>query len=230
MILHRFDSSETAAAALAAQIAAALHEALQLRGKASLVVPGGRTPLALFRALRRWEMDWAKVQVTLTDERWVAPDDSASNAALVQRELLTGHACAARFVPMHNVAPSAAAGAAQSWQEISRMPRPFDAVVLGMGEDGHFASLFPDSPGLPAALDANAPPACVAMRAPVTPMDRLSLNLAALSDARRVFLLVNGDSKRLLIESARQQSRENALPIATLLALCNPAPEVYWAP
>lgn len=230
MILHRFNSSETAAAALAARIVAALREALLLRGQASLVVPGGRTPLALFRALRRWEMEWTRVQITLTDERWVNADDTASNAALVQRELLSEQAAAARFVPLYNVAPSATAGAARSWQGISRMPRPFDAVVLGMGEDGHFASLFPDSPGLAAALDADAPPACVAMRAPVAPTDRLSLNLAALGDARRVFLLVSGEGKRVLIESAVQQSPEISLPIATLLAMRDPAPEVYWAP
>ncbi len=230
MILHRFNALETAAAALAAQVAGALREALLLRGQASLVVPGGRTPSALFRALRRWEMDWKQVQVTLTDERWVASVDSGSNAALVQRELLTEQAVTARFVPLHNAAPSATAGAAASWQGIARIPRPFDAVILGMGEDGHFASLFPGSSGLAAALDADAPGACVAMRAPVAPTDRISLNLSALRDARRLFLLVSGEGKRVLIESAAQQPPEISLPIASLLALRDPAPEVYWAP
>src|ERR1043165_2589085 len=126
MIVHRFNALETAAAALAAQVAAGLREALLLRGQASLVVPGGRTPAALFRALRRWEMDWGRVQITLSDERWVADSHEASNAALVRRELLSGPAGAARLQPLYNGAPSAAAGAAQSWQSLADMPRPYD--------------------------------------------------------------------------------------------------------
>jgi 6-phosphogluconolactonase len=230
MILHRFNALETAAAALAAQVAATLREALQLRGKASLIVPGGRTPSVLFRALRRWEMDWANVEVTLSDERWVPASHEGSNAALVRRELIADHAASAQFLPLHNAAPSAAAGVEASWRGIARMPRPFDAVVLGMGEDGHFASLFPGSPHLATALDASAPAGCVAVRAPVAPVDRVSLNLAALKDARRLFLLVSGEGKRVLIESAMQSPPEVSLPIAALLALRDPAPEVYWAP
>jgi len=230
VILHRFNALEIAAAALAAQVAALLREALQLRGHAGLLVPGGRTPTALFRALRRWEMDWSQVQVSLTDERWVAPGDSASNESLVRRELLVEQSATAQFVPLHNAAPSAAAGTDVSWRGLSRIPRPFDAVVLGMGEDGHFASLFPGAPGLAAALDADGRGACVAMRAPVAPTDRISLNLGALRDARRLFLLVSGEGKRVLIESAAQQPPELSLPITSLLALRDPAPEIYWAP
>ena len=99
-----------------------------------------------------------------------------------------------------------------------------------MGEDGHFASLFPGAPGLASALDANAPATCVARRAPVAPTDRVSLNLAALADARHLFLLVSGEGKRVLIESAMQQAPEISLPIAALLAVHDPVPEVYWAP
>jgi 6-phosphogluconolactonase len=230
LILHRFNALETAAAALAARVAGGLREALQLRGKASLVVPGGRTPSALFRALRRWEMDWAHVQVTLSDERWVPESHVDSNAALVRRELLAEHAGGATLVPLHNGAPSAAAGADASWRDLAMLARPFDVVVLGMGEDGHFASLFPGSPRLADALDVRAPAACVAMRAPVAPTDRISLNLAALKDARRLFLLVSGEGKRVLIESASQSAPEASLPVAALLALRQPEPEVYWAP
>jgi 6-phosphogluconolactonase len=230
MILHRFNALETAAAALAAQVAAALREALLARGQASVVVPGGRTPSALFRALRRWEMDWSRVQVTLSDERWVPESHEASNAALVRRELLQERAAAAQLIPLYQGAPSAAAGAAQSWQALARLPRPFDAVILGMGEDGHFASLFPGAPALGPALDVQTPGACVATRAPVAPTDRVSMNLAALIDARRLFLLVSGEGKRVLIESAAHSPPEVSLPIAALLAVREPVPEVYWAP
>ncbi len=230
MILHRFNALQTAAAALAAQVAAGLREALLLRGQASLVVPGGRTPSTLFQALRRWEMDWTRVQVTLSDERWVPEAHADSNAALVRRELVAEQAAGAQLVPLHNDAPSATAGAAASWRNIASLPRPFDVVVLGMGEDGHFASLFPGSPHLAQALDERAPPACVAMRAPVAPTDRISLNLAALKGARRVFLLVSGEGKRVLIESAAQSPPEESLPVSALLAIRQPETEVYWAP
>jgi 6-phosphogluconolactonase len=230
MILHRFNALETAAAALAAQVADSLREALRLRGRASLVVPGGRTPAVLFRVLRRWEMDWARVYVTLTDERWVNSTHEASNAAMVRRELLAERAATAQWVPLYNGAASATAGAAQSWQALAHIARPFDVVVVGIGEDGHFASLFPGSPDLATALDLNADPACVPMRASVAPTDRISLNLAALANARRLFLLASGEGKRVLIESAAQSQTQASLPIARLLAVPDPAPEVYWAP
>jgi 6-phosphogluconolactonase len=230
MILHRFSALETAAAALAAQVAAVLREALMARAHATLVVPGGRTPSVLFRALRRWEMDWTRVLVTLSDERWVPESHEGSNAALARRELLQERAANAQLIPLYSGAPSAAAGAAHSWQALTRLPRPFDAVILGMGEDGHFASLFPGARQLGTALDLNAPGACVAMRAPVAPTDRISMNLAALVDARRLFLLVSGEGKRVLIESAAHSPPETSLPIAALLAVREPSPEVYWAP
>jgi 6-phosphogluconolactonase len=231
VILQRFDSPAEAAAALASQIIPALRMALNWRGVASLGGAGGRTPAPLLRMLRDADLDWAKVAVTLTDERWVPEDHAASNAALLRTELLAGRAGVARFVPLYDAsAASAAAAAGAVWNTVAAMPRPFDAVVLGMGEDGHFASLFPGNPGLAAALDPQADPGCVAMRAPVEPMERISLNLAALLQTRRLFLLVTGEVKReLLLTAARREPHAN-WPVATLLAQRHPSPEVFWAP
>ncbi len=227
MRLHSFPDVSAAATALANEVEAALCGGLASRGKASLAVPGGRTPAPLFRALRDADLDWSRVEVTLTDERCVGAQDAASNAALVRRELLSGMAGAARFTPLFDEAPDAAAGATGAWRSVSSLPMPFDAVVLGMGEDGHFASLFPGAPGLTLALDANAVPGCVPMRAPTAPVERISLNLAALRRTRRLFLLVTGESKRALLEAA---GRGGPWPIATLLALPDPPVEIYWAP
>jgi 6-phosphogluconolactonase len=110
------------------------------------------------------------------------------------------------------------------------LPRPFDALVLGMGDDGHFASLFPHDPGLVAALDHDAAPACVAMRAPVEPTERISLNLAALLQTRRLFLFITGTQKRDLLLAAARRSADAPLPVASLLSQRVPMPEVYWAP
>jgi 6-phosphogluconolactonase len=230
VILQRFDSAAAAAAAMAEQVAMALRLGIAWRERGSLAVAGGRTPVPLFHALRDAELDWCRVGITLTDERWVPEDHPASNAALVRRELLAGRPGAARFVPLYDGSASAAEAAGAVWRNLKPLARPFDAVVLGMGEDGHFASLFPGEPELAAALEPAAAPACVAMRAPVAPHERISLNLAALLQARRVFLLVTGAAKRELLLAAAHRSPHPPYPVATLLAQRSPAPEVYWAP
>jgi 6-phosphogluconolactonase len=230
MILQRFLNPQETAVALAGQVAAALRTGLATRGVASLGVPGGRTPLPLFRALRDVELDWSRVGITLTDERWVPEEDPASNAGLVRRELLASLAAQARFFPLFNRGATAAGAAAEAWHSLVQLPRPFDAVVLGMGDDGHFASLFPDDPGLAAALNQAAPPGCVAMRAPVEPTERISLNLAALLQTRRLFLFITGAHKRDLLLAAARRAAEAPLPVAALLSQRVPIPEVYWAP
>jgi 6-phosphogluconolactonase len=230
MILQRFGTVREASQALATQVATALRSGLAQRPSASLAVPGGRTPVPLFHALREAEVDWARVDVTLTDERWVTESDPASNAALVRRELLQGRAAAARLHPLHDGSAAADAAAASVWQSLTTLARPFDAVVLGMGDDGHFASLFPESPGLSAALDPVAPPACVAMLAPSEPASRISLNLAALLQTRRLFLFITGAHKRDLLLAATRRAGEPQLPVAAVLAQRVPMPEVYWAP
>jgi 6-phosphogluconolactonase len=227
MLLMRSESIAALAAQLARQIRDALRAAVGTRGTASLLVPGGRTPVPLFRALRGQDLPWRQVNISLTDERWVSPEDSGSNERLVRTELLVDAAAEACFVSLYNAAPGAEQGAAQSWRRLGALAQPFDVVVLGMGNDGHFASLFPESPGLAAALDPDAAPDCVAMRAPVAPIDRVSLNLAALANARQLFLLISGQHKLGLIESAATRAR---LPIDALLALRHPDPRVCWAP
>ncbi len=230
MILQRFDSAQAACSALAEQIVTALRLGISWRGSASMALAGGRTPVPLFHALRDAELDWSQVSITLTDERWVPEDHPGSNAAMVRKDLLDGRAGAARFVPLYDGSPSAAAAVGNIWQNLRPIARPLDIVVLGMGEDGHFASLFPDEPALATALDPATPPGCVAMRAPVEPRERISLNLAALMQARRVFLLVTGEAKRELLLAAAHREARAQWPVTALLAQRHPMPEIYWAP
>lgn len=229
MILERFASLSVAVDALAEQVATQLQAGLSERRAASLLVPGGRTPLPLFQRLSEARLDWARVTVSLTDERWVPEADPASNAALVRQGLLRAVAAQATLVPLYQPDGSPHAAAPVIWKRLQALPRPFDAVVLGMGEDGHFASLFPGNPALAQALDVRTAPGCVAMQAPAAPMERLSLNLAALLQTRRLFLLVTGVAKQqLLLEASRQDGVH--LPVSALLAQRQRVPEVYWAP
>jgi len=230
MILQKFAGIEALAAALASEVSIALGAGIASRGRASLAVPGGRTPAPFFQVLRQMPLDWQAVDVTLTDERWVPESDPASNAALVRASLLQGPAAAARFHPLHEPSVAEADAPAHIWQALQPLPRPFDAVVLGMGEDGHFASLFPGDPGLRGALDPRAAAGCVMMQAPVAPRRRISLNLAALLQTRRLFLLVSGAAKRALLLEAGRADPGDRWPVSALLAQRQPVTEVYWTP
>lgn len=227
---HRFADAAAMADALSAVVIARLEAALAARGCASLIVSGGKTPRAMFEHLAMKDIDWSSVSIALADERWVPLEDPASNERFVREHLLRGAAAAARFVSMKNAAPSAALGAAEAWSAYALLSRPFDCVLLGMGDDGHTASLFPANSNLEAALDAAGAPSCVAMRAPSTPYERLTLNLAALIDARDIFVSSTGEAKWEVYQSALRQGSALNLPVRAVLRQQKAPVGFYWSP
>ena len=227
---HRFPDALTLAHALCGEIKVDLEEALDVRGAASLIVSGGRTPLTLFAQLRTETLDWPKIWVALADERWVETTSEASNERMVRENLLLERAAPARFVGLKNPAPTPEAGADWAWRALSRVPRPYDVVVLGMGDDGHTASLFPGSLALSRALDATAPPGCVAVNALAAPHARVSLNLAALLDSRRIVLHIEGEKKWQVYQRARMPGSGAELPVRAILQQREVPVDVYWAP
>lgn len=227
---HQFADAATLTIALADEIARTLRTALTTRGEASLVVSGGRTPVALFNRLATTALDWHHVSIVLADERWVDSDAATSNERLVRLELLREQAAVAHFVGLKNAAESAAVGGPLAWQRIAALARPFDCVLLGMGDDGHTASLFPASPSIALALDASQPPACVAMQAPEPPCERLSLNLAALLDTRRVVLHIQGATKWTVYQTAQASGATLEMPIRAVLRQAVVPVDVYWSP
>jgi 6-phosphogluconolactonase len=228
--VHRFPNATALTEALASAISSALQSGLARGRGASLAVPGGHTPVPLYELLSKAPLDWSNVWVTLTDERWVAADAAASNEHLARKHLLRNAAASAQFVGMKNSAPDAQSGAASSWSEVAAVPRPFDFMLLGMGDDGHCASLFPHSPGLPAALDLSQPPGCVAMTAPVAPHARISLNLRALLDSRQIVVLLTGAEKWATLERARAHGSALDMPVRALMQQQNVPFSVYWSP
>jgi 6-phosphogluconolactonase len=227
---HRFPDPVALAHALSGEIKVDLEEAIQFRGVASLVVSGGRTPVRLFATLCNERLDWSQVWITLADERWVETNDPLSNERLVREHLLVGPAAKARFVGLKNPAPTPEAGADWAWRALSRVPQPYDVVVLGMGDDGHTASLFPDSLALARALDPSAAPGCIAVNALAAPHARVTLNLAALLAARRIILHIEGTAKWQVYHRARAAGSANELPIRAVLQQREVPVDVYWSP
>ena len=231
MPLREFESRESLAQALAQVLVADL----QGRGAALLRVSGGSTPRPLFRALAEFaHFDWSKVWIGLVDERWVGVEDAASNEAFVKRELMpqASPVAAARFVGLARPDQSLDC-AASVWSEMidAGVPSIADALVLGMGADGHFASLFPGMPGLAQSLKLDAQPGTVPALAPSEPRQRISLNLAAIAASKQLYLHITGADKRALFDRARSGDAEVAdLPIATLVAKLGERLIVYWAP
>ncbi len=225
-----FADAQTAADAACSQVLAALSASLEQSPRASLIVSGGKTPQMLFERLSRADLDWGRVSVALADERWVSPMDPASNERFVRQYLLTHRAAAASFVAMKNTHSSPARGAAEAWSSYQALPRPFAMVLLGMGNDGHTASLFPNNSDLPQALDADAPPDTVAMRAPASPRERVSLNLSALLETRQIIIQGTGDSKRATLERALAPGPATDMPVRAVLRQTRVPVSWYWSP
>ena len=227
---HAFASAGEAARALADAVAADLDAALRARPAASLVVSGGRSPVAFFELLREAALDWARVSITLADERWVPPEHADSNARLVAEHLLQGPAAAARFVPLWNGAPTPADAIVERSRVVDVLPRPFDAVVLGMGEDGHTASLFPGMAGLAAALDPTADALLVATVPAAAAHARISFTLRALLDSRRIYLPLGGAAKQAVYREASATHDARRWPIAAVLAQAAVPVRVFLSP
>ncbi len=226
----KFADNDALSRTLSAQLAASLRAGIAARGLASLVVSGGKSPIKLFERLRTEDLDWSLVCVALADERWVEPSDAGSNEKLVRDVLLQGSAAAARFLGLKNAAPTPDLGAVSAWETFARVPRPFDAVVLGMGDDGHTASLFPGSPNLPRALNPAAVAGCVGMWSPIAPHPRLSLNLSALLDSRRIVLSIGGAEKWRTYCTAADAGAVEDMPVRAVLHQRRTPVEVMWSP
>jgi 6-phosphogluconolactonase len=226
----RFDSAPALATQVASDIAVRLANALAVRGEASLLVSGGHSPIRLFEQLRAQALDWGRVSIGLVDERWVDLTDAASNEHMTREALLRNQAAAAKFFGLKNSAASPELGAAAAWTALAHLPRPFDLTLLGMGDDGHTASLFPGSPNLKAALELELPEGCIGMRSPSPPQARLSVNLRALLNSRRIQILLLGEAKLRTFAAANRPGPVEEMPIRAVLRQERVPVEVVWAP
>ncbi len=200
---------------LAQDVADVLSRAIEQRGTASLVVSGGSTPKPMFQHLATHEeLDWSKVTVTLADERAVPVGHADSNESFVHEHLLVGAAAKARYVSLLPPDVTDLDDLSVVAERVDAMGSCFDIVLLGMGGDGHTASLFPDAPELEAAM--SSPVSAVAVRPPSVAQERISLSAGRLVATRHLWLHISGDGKRDVLEAA---FAEGSLPIARVFEL-----------
>ena len=226
MSFETFPTPDAAAEAAAAAIIAQLTPP----GPKHIVVTGGRTPGHAYDQLAATDLDWSRVTITLSDERFVDPTSDESNERLVRRRLLQSHAAAAKFVPLkgHGATPSDDAKAADP---AVRALAPFDVVMLGMGDDGHIGSLFPSTPHVAALLSPTTPAAVVGIDvAAITPfVPRISLTGRMLLDAKLILALISGDAKRAVVERVLKDP-EFAPPISAAIRQTKAPVRVLWSP
>ena len=229
-VIETFTAADEWAEACAARLADALAAAIVEGGRAVFAGSGGSTPTPIYRRLAGAGLDWSRVVVTLIDERYVPETSPESNAALLKQTLLTGPAAAARFVPLFQPAVTVDRAAALAAHALSAEGGKLDAVLLGMGEDGHICSMFPNSPTLRTLLSPALKPTVLGVphgRDGAAPsLERLTINLPYLMTARRVVLAITGAAKRDVFEL--EAAGDPAIqPIAALIAARVPL-DVLW--
>lgn len=228
---HRnFGTKEDLALALAEAVADHLKLGIETRGRAVLAVSGGSTPGRFFAALgKRKDIAWEQVTVTLVDERWVDEVSPRSNAALVNEKMLQGPAASAHFVPLYSggTSPDAAA-IARTAAAVAELPVPFDAVILGMGNDGHTASFFPGGDTLEQALTGQGP--VIAITAPGAGEPRVTFVLSRLLNTKGLYLHIEGEEKLKVLERAEEDGPVAEMPIRAVLRQTQTPLMIYWSP
>ncbi|MEX0370704.1 MAG: 6-phosphogluconolactonase [Tateyamaria sp.] len=221
MNIVEYPDRDLLAMGLADALASELKNCLLIHPWASFVVPGGTTPGPIFDSLCAADLDWARVHVMLSDERWVPEDHPRSNAKLLKEHLFQSRAADAVFVPFYTDGKSPAE-AAPALSERLADEMPISVLLLGMGADMHTASLFPGADGLADMLDASAPlvvPVSVAGQEP-----RISFSGPALGGAMSKHLVIYGDEKRAALERAEALDVTEA-PIKAVMGGLT----VHWA-
>ena len=221
MELIEYADSEMMMMRLADILASELRNCLLQHDHASFAVPGGTTPGPVFDSLCDASIDWSRVHVLLTDERWVPETSERSNTRLLRQRLLTGRAAAATYVPLYADAPAPEDKLAELAAGLAP-ELPISVMLLGMGADMHTASIFPGADKLHEALHGDD--TLVAMRAPGAPEPRITLSAKVLKGAMSRHIVIVGDEKRAALERAQQMTPDNA-PVAAVL----PGSTVHWA-
>lgn len=224
----RFPTRTAFAHALAEQVADDIRADITRRDIATLVVSGGTTPGDFFKALHTMELPWAKIHVSLADDRWLPTSHPDSSEKLVRETLLHPES---PFIGLVNAAPTPVAGEAETNEKLKALPRPFTVTVLGMGEDGHCASLFPNNAALKHAFDPAFPLLCTAVNdAPKPPPERFTMTYTQLIKTGRVIIHLLGQSKiDALLNDVMQDGPIEDMPVRSFLRQLDVPVDIYYA-
>ena len=223
MKLNTYSDSEIMWMNLADTIAGELNRALMTHDRVSLAVPGGTTPGPIYDVLSAISLDWDRVDIILTDERWVPETSARSNARLLREHLLVGKAAAANFIPFYTGGAEPDVDLVDTAQKVRGLC-PLTFVLLGMGADMHTASLFPGADRLAKALGNDAPEV-LAMRAPGAEEARVTLSAEVINGAMNKHLVILGDQKKAALEQAAEIGDPMQAPVAAVLDGLT----VHWA-
>lgn len=223
-----FENTSALDIELSLKVARLLSADIAATGSASLVVSGGRTPMGFFHLLSQQILDWSKVSVTLADERWVDADHADSNEKLVRANLLINEAHQANFISLKNAAADAIDGESEAERALAAVGT-FTVLILGMGDDGHTASLFPGAEALALGLDMNSGRTCIGVTPTAAPHQRISMTLPRLLDSQQIIVHISGAGKQDVLEQAQAGGDIAELPIRAILNQQRAPLAIYWA-
>jgi 6-phosphogluconolactonase len=226
--LYQYSDNNALIEELAPKIGSLLRQAIAKRGRASIAVSGGRTPAALFDALSVQDIPWSLVTITLVDERWVAESDPASNARLVHEHLLQNRAALAQFVGLKSDHEDPFEASVDVQMRLLKRVMPLDLVILGMGEDGHIASLLPGAAGLTEALAPDSQCLCCAIL-PAQGLPRMTMSLPTLLSADIRILYIVGKERYPALVQAMQAGAAEQLPVRAVLHQAQYPIDIYYA-
>ena len=225
-----YDSVEEMADAVAGDIGFIVDSAIEARGNCLLALPGGKTPLPIYHKLAKAGLEWKRVTIIPGDERLVAMDNDLSNVRALAKIFLPA---GARVIPVTGDIADAKLAGNSADARLQDLPWPPDVVLLGMGADGHTASIF-EGPDLDDALNAPKARRMVGVTPDPMPADapvaRVTLTRSAILSARTLLIAITGQAKRDLLEEAIKDGHSSKLPIGRVLAEAEQPIDIHWAP
>ncbi len=233
MKIIKHDNKTKLFSATATRCQEQLAKALKTKGKASFIIPGGTTPGPAFEQLSKANLAWENITIAQSDERWVEAEHPQSNQGLTEKTLLINQAKQANYIPMKNQQPTALLGEVQCDSEYKAMPTPFSLTMLGMGLDGHIASLFPNKTIIESALTKNKDKLCMAIDATGCEVagdypERMSLTFSGILNSELILILMIGNAKFEVINQAINNTDPLKFPISVLLNQTDTPIEIHW--
>lgn len=211
---------------LAAHIADALTSDLHQKGCASLAVSGGNTPKGLFQRLSMCDLNWGNIKVTLVDERWVDLNDPDSNEKMLRDNLLQNNALNAQIIGLKTADARGEDGLEEARKKIAEIHKPFSAVILGVGGDGHTASWFPRADNLQQLINSKGTTQLELTHPVTAPHQRITLTLPTVLESSEIIIHIVGAEKRAIVENAIHEQ----YPIAPVLQQTKTPVTIWWAP